>query len=177
MRCPTSKLNCSVQKQGRFEVYDGDVPLSPPITDGAALMDQHATRTDLTRYKSLPASCCFLHWILKTVIYTSSLLSLLQKRSCSQMAFWDASYRLKWRLPHTKHQPWISNSVLKYIVYRKLHGYKVHIRILKCSEELILEYIKNGYSSSSASVSEWGWHHSNLANPVKAIDVRSSTNT
>lgn len=29
------------QKQGRFEVYEGDMNMSPPVHDGAVLLDQH----------------------------------------------------------------------------------------------------------------------------------------
>ena len=40
----TVKGPALLQKQGRFEVYEGDAPppLSPPIGAGAALMEQHA---------------------------------------------------------------------------------------------------------------------------------------
>ena len=30
-----------LQKQGRFEVYEGDMNMSPPVHDGAVLLDQH----------------------------------------------------------------------------------------------------------------------------------------
>ncbi len=35
----------SVQKQGRFEVYEGDAgPVSPPQANGAALMEKHLAK-------------------------------------------------------------------------------------------------------------------------------------
>ena len=35
----------SMQKQGRFEVYEGDaVPMSPPQANGAALMEKHLAK-------------------------------------------------------------------------------------------------------------------------------------
>ena len=30
-----------LQKQGRFEVYEGDMNMSPPVSDGAVLLEQH----------------------------------------------------------------------------------------------------------------------------------------
>ena len=50
LRCVSS---LTLQKQGRFEVYEGDAPpLSPPIPNGAALMEKAlkpATPTPLDR--------------------------------------------------------------------------------------------------------------------------------
>jgi len=38
---PQQSLSWNLQKQGRFEVYEGDMSMSPPVGEGVHLLEQH----------------------------------------------------------------------------------------------------------------------------------------